>query len=462
MDEFNPRQAAQTRVGMLLRQKWRLERVLGVGGMAAVYAARHRNGHRVAVKVLHASFATDAQIHTRFLREGYAANKVEHPGAVRVLDDDIAEDGAPFLVMELLDGYSLDRALRDGPLTVGEALRVTRRVLEVLVAAHERGIVHRDIKPENVFVTVPGGDVKILDFGIARLREAAGGSTGGTLGGMVLGTPAFMPPEQARGRWEEVDGQSDVWAVGATLMTLLAGRSLRAAETMNEELLLAMNQPLPLAAAALPGIAPEVAVVIDRALAFDKGWRWRTAHAMHEAVRAAEAAVVGRDTMVVGSNETMAPMQVVITPVLAGNDARVSMHEGATLSASPVVAASAGASTKGQGRERRVVWLAAGVIVGVLGGGAAILAAWPKHPAAVAAPEDRAAPSVSVEPASAPVASAAMVPVGMLDAGPPAASSPPGRVPVPSGQPRRRPAASASAVVAPVPEGENPLDRGRH
>ncbi|WP_394844601.1 serine/threonine protein kinase [Pendulispora brunnea] len=452
MDELTPREAAQMRVGMLLRGKWRLERVLGVGGMAAVYAARHRNGNRVAVKMLHASFASDAQIRTRFLREGYAANKVEHPGAVRVLDDDTAEDGAPFLVMELLEGYSLDRALQDGPLTVGEALRVTRRVLEVLMAAHERGIVHRDIKPENVFVTEPGGEVKILDFGIARLHEATGGTTGGTLGGMVLGTPAFMPPEQARGRWEEVDGQSDVWAVGATLMTLLAGRSLRAAETMNEELLLAMNQPLPLAAAALPGIAPEVAIVIDRALAFDKGWRWHNAHAMHAAVRAAEAAVAGRDTMVVGSNETMAPMQVVITPVVAGGGARPSMHDGATVSAP--------SAPQGQGRGKRVVWLAAGVILGVLSGAAAILAVWPRHGAPDAARDDRAVVAAEAAASTSPAAPSAMVRVAMADAGAAAASSPSPRTVVAS--PKRRPAASSSASSAPLPEDENPLDRGRH
>jgi len=461
MDEMNPRQAAQMRVGMVLREKWRFERVLGVGGMAAVYAARHRNGNRVAVKMLHASFASDPQIRTRFLREGYAANKVEHPGAVRVLDDDMAEDGAPFLVMELLEGHSLDRALQEGPLSVGEALRVTRRVLEVLMAAHARGIVHRDIKPENVFVTSTSGDVKILDFGIARLHEAAGGSTGGTLGGMVLGTPAFMPPEQARGRWEEVDGQSDVWAVGATLMTLLAGRSLRAADTMNEELLLAMNQPLPLAAAALPDIAPEVAVVIDRALAFDKGWRWGNAHAMHAAVCAAEAAVVGREAMVVSSNETVAPMQVVITPVLAGRDTRVSMHEGATMTASP--AASAGTSQpQGQGRARRIVWLAVGLMLGVLSGVAGILAVWPKAPSGGVTSEDRAASSAASAPAeSVAAASSQMVHVAIVDAGvAPSPQAPSHVVAPPAVTSKRRPSAPSASVVA--PEGESPLDRGRH
>ena len=195
------RAAAHARLGTVLRGKWRLDQILGVGGMATVYLASHRNGSRAAIKMLHPSLNVDAQTLQRFLREGYAANKVDHPGAVRVIDDDTSEDGSAFLVMELLEGASLDQLVRDRPMPLGEALRVTRLALEVLMSAHAHGIVHRDIKPENIFVT-KDGTVKILDFGIARLREQAGGGTSGsTLGGMVLGTPAFMPPEQARGRW---------------------------------------------------------------------------------------------------------------------------------------------------------------------------------------------------------------------------------------------------------------------
>src|SRR5262249_14176759 len=152
-----------------------------------VYFAVHRNGTRAAIKMLHPDLSADRAILERFLREGYLANKVEHPGAVHVLDEDVAEDGSAFLVMELLEGKSLDKIVEERPLPIGEALRVTRLALEVLAAAHERGIVHRDIKPENVFITSTG-DVKILDFGIARLREhqTHGGAGGGTLGGMVL------------------------------------------------------------------------------------------------------------------------------------------------------------------------------------------------------------------------------------------------------------------------------------
>src|SRR5258706_16287717 len=175
------------------------------------------------------------------LREGYAANQVEHGGAVGVLDDDTAEDGAPFLVMDLLEGETLDTRLRraDRNLPTEEVLITAHQLLDVLATAHARGIVHRDVKPENVFLT-KDARVMVLDFGIAHLRELSMG-TRMTQAGRAMGTPSFMPPEQARGKWEDVDAQSDVWAVGATMFTLLAGRYVHQAETMNELLLAAMS-----------------------------------------------------------------------------------------------------------------------------------------------------------------------------------------------------------------------------
>ena len=164
---------AQARVGLVLRGKWHLERLLGVGGMASVYAATHRNGLRGAVKLLHPELCVQGEVKERFLREGYVANKVDHPGAVRVLDNDVAEDGSVFLVMELLDGETIDARVEARPgrrLEVGEVLAIADDVLDVLATAHDSGIVHRDLKPENLFITRTG-QVKILDFGIARLRE---------------------------------------------------------------------------------------------------------------------------------------------------------------------------------------------------------------------------------------------------------------------------------------------------
>lgn len=281
---------AQARVGSTLRDKWTLDRLLGVGGMAAVYAATHRNGARGAIKILHAEIAVDAGVRQRFLREGYAANTVAHRGVVKVLDDDVLEDGSVFLVMELLEGESLEsrRMRAGGRLPAPEVLSAADQLLDVLMAAHAKGIVHRDIKPDNVFVTTDG-QVKVLDFGIAKLKQSAG--TGkATKTGSAMGTPAYMPPEQARGRWEIVDARSDIWAVGATMYSLLTGRLVHEADTVNEQLLAAMTLPAPSVGVG-ENFAPALVAVVDRAVAFDPAQRWQDAASMQEAVREAYHAI---------------------------------------------------------------------------------------------------------------------------------------------------------------------------
>jgi serine/threonine-protein kinase len=277
----------QARVGTVLRGKWRIDGLLGSGGTAAIYSATHRNGHRSAIKMLLPEYRASPEVIKRFLKEGYVANDVGHAGVAIVTDDDVSEDGDYFLVMELLEGRSFDRVLRERRegVPVGEIAHVAHEVLDVLVAAHARGIVHRDVKPENVFV-LHDGRVKLLDFGIARLRQAHS-EAGGTLLGTVMGTPAYMPPEQARGHWDEVDGQSDVWAVGAMMFSAIARRPVRSALTVNEELLQAMTQPPPPLHSVRPEVPLALCDVVDRALAFDKAARWPGAREMQAALRAA-------------------------------------------------------------------------------------------------------------------------------------------------------------------------------
>jgi serine/threonine protein kinase len=278
------------RVGTTLDDKWHLDALLGVGGNAAVYAATHRNGKRAAIKILHPELATNDELVKRFLREGYAANRLGHPGAVSVLDDDRAPDGSVFLVMELLEGYPLDRYTRSNHAMPVELLvRVADELLDVLAAAHAKGVIHRDIKPANLFL-MADGRLKVLDFGIARLaQELQLADHSATQVGTAMGTPAFMPPEQARGRWEEVDARTDLWAAGATLFALASGQRPRRAATVNEELLIAMTQPLPSIVTVVPQFPPALGAVIDRACAFEMGARWRSAHEMQNALRAAVA-----------------------------------------------------------------------------------------------------------------------------------------------------------------------------
>jgi serine/threonine-protein kinase len=290
-------QRAQARIGAVLRGKWRLDSLIGVGGMAAVYAATHRNGKRGAVKMLHLELSTDAEARQRFLREGYVANAVEHHGAVSVLDDDIADDGSVFLVMELLEGHTVEERASSRPgskLEPGEVLAIADQLLDILVAAHKKGIVHRDLKPENVFLT-KAGQVKVLDFGLARLYGLAQGSGANrmTAAGTAMGTPAFMPPEQALGNWDSVDGRTDIWAIGATMFNLLTGRFVHEADNVNKLLLAAMTKPSRQIATVEPGVPPPVAAIIDKALAFEQKDRWPDAAAMRDAVRQARSKIRG-------------------------------------------------------------------------------------------------------------------------------------------------------------------------
>lgn len=275
---------AVARVGTTLREKWRLDVLLGVGGMAAVYASTHRNGNRAAIKVLHPDLLLDLSMRGRFLREGYAANAVAHPGAVRVLDDDVAEDGSLFLVTELLEGETLeDRRLRlGGRLSVDDVLLLTDDLLDVLGAAHAKGIVHRDLKPDNLFLTRTGR-LRVLDFGVARLRELSA-NRHFTKNGTVVGTARFMSPEQANGLPEDIDGRSDLWACGATMFELLSGRPIREGQSPRHVLLSAATTPVPSLSSAARDVQPSVQAIVDRALRFDKKDRWPSAEAMREAV----------------------------------------------------------------------------------------------------------------------------------------------------------------------------------
>jgi serine/threonine-protein kinase len=287
--------SARARIGTVLKKKWHLDQLLGVGGMAAVYSATHRNKKRVAIKMLHAELSQDEAIRKRFLREGYIANSVAQRGAVAVDYDDVTEEGLAFLVMELLDGETIEHRWRrkDRSLSPHEALSLVDQLLDTLTAAHGRGIVHRDLKPENMFLT-RDGTVKVLDFGIARVRELSTPQT--TLAGSAIGTPAFMAPEQARGRWQDVDGRTDLWAVGATLYTLITGKFVHAGENAQETLALAATRPARSIAERRPDLHPSLVAFVDRALSYDMAARFPDAATMQHALRLTYAQMEGRET----------------------------------------------------------------------------------------------------------------------------------------------------------------------
>ena len=278
------------RLGRTVKGKWRLDRLIGVGGMAAVYAATHRNGARVALKMLHATISASSTVRARFVREGYLANKVDHQGVVRVLDDDVDDsDGAAFLVMDLIDGVTLaDRAM-ERLLDDGEVLDVAAQVLSVLASAHDKGIVHRDLKPDNLLVD-RDGKVHVLDFGIARMLDDAGWSSA-TKTGTAFGTPGFMAPEQAMGKTQLVSAQTDLYALGATLFALVCGDFVHAAENPQELMVLVATQEPRSLGELAPHMHPEVIALIDRATRTRQEDRWGSAREMLAAVERTRAAL---------------------------------------------------------------------------------------------------------------------------------------------------------------------------
>ena len=212
-----PRSMRQARTTHVLADRYELGPVLGQGGMARVHQGVDRQlDRRVAIKVLAPPFDRDDEFVERFRREARAAAGLSHPNIVAVFDSG-SDDGTHFIVTELVEGETLADRLRDGPMPPADAVAVAVDIARALAAAHALGLIHRDIKPGNVML-LPDGRVKVVDFGIARVL----GTEHYTQSGYMMGTPAYMAPEQVLGR--DVDGRADLYAVGVVLYRLLAAQ----------------------------------------------------------------------------------------------------------------------------------------------------------------------------------------------------------------------------------------------
>jgi serine/threonine-protein kinase len=268
----------EERLGTTLADRYRIESLLGRGGMGTVFAGTHLWTRRpVAVKILHHDYARDPGVVRRFLAEARTAATLTHRHVVDVLDMGSAADGTVYLVLERLRGRSLASLLeRRGRLALPEAAAVLLPVMEALAAAHARAIVHRDIKPENIFLhrDPDGGLVpKLLDFGIARFRSPTRSMATAT--GTIMGTPYYMSPEQAAGA-SDLDAGADVWSMGVTWYETLTG-ALPFDGPHPTAVLLALtnNTPEPLQRLA-PELPDAVVAVLERALVRDRGRRYRT------------------------------------------------------------------------------------------------------------------------------------------------------------------------------------------
>ncbi len=287
-------------VDTVLDGQYQMEALLGKGGMGAVYRARHiLLGDRVAIKVLPPEVRTNAEWLRRFRREGQAARRFRHPNAVTVYDLRTAADGTIYMVMEYVEGHTIDHELKTrGRFTAKEALEVLTPIMSVLDTAHSMGVVHRDLKPENIMIGKPGegGEpvVKLLDLGIAKMREIAGGDNGGntalTMAGQVLGTPYYMSPEQwgeiPRDENMEIDGRADIYSLGLVFYEMINGRRCFSGNTLHElRREHVSTKPRPLHEV-VPDIPRGFSDAIERATAKDRGDRQPTARVLAEELRA--------------------------------------------------------------------------------------------------------------------------------------------------------------------------------
>lgn len=364
--------ASDPRVGTVLQERYRILERVAAGGMGVVYRGeRLELGRPVAIKFLHAWVAADPSFQQRFRIEAQAMSQLDHPCCVSIIDFGV-EDRSPFMVMDFVTGRTLRSLVHeDGPLPVKQALGIVRQVLAGLAHAHSRGVVHRDIKPDNIVLTEAiglGHQVRILDFGLARLRDTVTGLTQG----MPLGTPSYMAPEQIRG--EEVDARTDLYSVGVLLFELLTGKKPFNGERAAAVMLQHQEASPPTLSSIIPGagFSQELEQLVGKALAKKPGDRFASATEFSTALDA-----------LLEPMSTPAPSPVL--PPLAPS--------------LPDLRGRSTPATREDRMRRRGIAAAAGMLL--LGLGAALL--WPKEPGEAPAPD---APASAVNPPSPPKLSA--------------------------------------------------------
>jgi serine/threonine-protein kinase len=436
---------APVREGDLLAGKYRVERVLGAGGMGIVVAARHEQlDQLVAIKFVREEALENEDAVQRFLREARAAVKLKSEHVARVLDVGKLESGSPYMVMEFLEGNDVSKVLeRDGPLPVEAAADWVLQACEAVAEAHAAGIVHRDLKPENLFLarTVGGAPkIKVLDFGVSK---AIGGGSGDVFGltrtRAMLGSPLYMAPEQMRSS-RDVDARADVWALGVVLFQMLTRRWPFEAETMPELCLkVVTDPPLPLATLR-PDVPPPLVAIVEQCLSKDPSLRFANAAELASALEPfahpASRLLAERARMAIASSASLSGGHPAVpaartlqsessgsrlpigssTP--GGSGSRTPVGSG---SPTPGTSANWGAvhtSRPGDGRRSRASWVAVGIgVVTVAGAAAAFLALRGAPSAATPAPNPPetvqattrpppvAEPLPPLEPATDPTAS---------------------------------------------------------
>ncbi len=275
-------------IGQILDRKYRITRLVGAGGMGTVYEAEHiLLSRKVAVKVMHPEYVSNPESVERFFREAKAASAIGHPNIIDIHDVGREDDDTIFIVMELLSGRSLDNIIDDdGGCTIEHSVHIALQILSALEAAHEKGIIHRDLKADNVFLSLNARgreEIKLLDFGIAKIEKGNTANLGLTKEGNVVGTPYYLSPEQARGG-KFVDLRMDIWGVGVLMYEMLSGSLPFKGENYNEILSnILMTEATPLKDLA-PAVPDALIEVVARAMAKDPEGRFTNAGEMMTAL----------------------------------------------------------------------------------------------------------------------------------------------------------------------------------
>jgi eukaryotic-like serine/threonine-protein kinase len=298
-------------LGETLAGKYKIEKLIKMGGMGSVYRGRHvLMDKTVAIKVLRPSLAGDDAVVARFSREAKAASKISHPHAVSVTDFGEAESGVVFLVMEYLDGRTLKEAIaKEGPLPLGRAVEIVRQVAGALDAAHGQGVIHRDLKSENIMLVSHNGDewAKVLDFGIAKILQPVGSAKDAeiTQANLVVGTPQYMSPEQCS-QSGALDARSDVYSLGIIVHEMLTGRLPFTGESATVVMMKQVQDPPPSILSSKSTLTVSVDQVIQRALAKQPIDRFQSAGELSAALAEAVSEEAAEALLVVGAASTAA------------------------------------------------------------------------------------------------------------------------------------------------------------
>jgi serine/threonine-protein kinase len=401
----DPRAVADPLIGQTLGGRYLLKHAIGRGGMGVVYEAEHVGlGKRIAIKLLIDQFSEDREVLARFHQEARTASRIGHENIIDILD--IGDhDGRSYIAMELLEGADLRRAFvaAGARLSLARTLPILRQIVRGLGAAHDKGVIHRDMKPENVFLTERGDRadfVKIMDFGISKIKAAHDSQVRLTQTGAVIGTPMYMAPEQGLGR-PDIDHRADIYSVGVMMYELLAGRPPFQAATylglMTEHL---QSSPPPLRQFR-PELSPSLEAVVLRALEKDPAQRFANMHQLGEALAA--AASTGVESAVA---PTVAPAAV--TAPSAATSTRSSRARAAALAqAGPTTPAAPPGRTLGLGAGLAAAVLVLAVVVVLVVRARPSPNPAPTLPAVAKAPAE-AAPSIIATGAPGPSAAGAV------------------------------------------------------